>query len=132
MTNSPNHPNGQQPYLIIGAIAAIVTIFIFATGIVDLPSILSAEGRLQRKMIGTWEDSRGGTMSFYENGSFDIQGGLLPVSGFYNVTDKNRVTLQMSGLLGIAGNQTWIVSVSGSQMTITASDGDSFSMTKIR
>ena len=117
--------------VIVSVIAATIAIFIFATGIVDLPSIFSPEAKLQRQLIGRWQESSGGTLTFYENGVFEEQGGLIPLTGFYNVTDGSHITIQASGLFGIAGSQVWEVNISGNTLFIVNTwDGSSISVTQ--
>lgn len=121
--NTNSSGNGRV-IAIIGAIAGLVAIFVFATGIVDLPSIFSEEARLQRKLVGSWQAQNSGeVMRFYEDGSYTSTGVMLPSSGFYQVADGSHVTIQPSGLLSLVGAQTLGVSISGDTLFIRDSLG---------
>lgn len=115
-----NSSSGQGRVIaIIGGIAALVAIFIFATGIVDLPSIFSAEARLQRRLVGSWQSQNSSEMMvLYEDGSFASSGALLPSNGFYRVADENHITMQFSGLLSVVGTQTMEVDVDGDILSL--------------
>jgi len=119
--------------VIVGVAAAAIAIFAFVTGVVDLPSLFSPEARLQRSLVGSWQEPGGGVLTFYENGTMEEVGGFIPVTGYYYVTDRDRVTIQPAGILGIAGNQVWQVTVTGNTLRVNnLSFGDSFTATKIR
>lgn len=134
----PNRPFGkivsEHPVIIIvGFLAALIAIFIFVTGVVSLPSLFSSEARLQRRLVGSWQESSGAILTFYESGVFEESGSFLPISGYYTVTDGDHISVEMSGLFGLAGSQVWQVTISGNSLYVVNTwDGSSFSATKIR
>ena len=133
-SNTRNLRNSDNPLVIvIGMLAALVAVFAFATGIVDLPSVLSPEAKLQRQLVESWREPSGAILTFYENGTLEESGSIIPLNGSYMITDSSHITIQFSGLGALAGAQIWQVSVNGNTLYITNTwDGSNITATRVR
>jgi hypothetical protein len=139
MSTNANRPSSisllsNNPVVVfVGVAAAAIAILVFVTGVVDLPSVFSAEARLQRSLVGSWQQSSGSVITFYENGIVEEIGGFIPLTGHYRVTDGDRVIIQMTGIFGIAGAQTWRVRVEGHRLHVfNEHSNESFTASRIK
>ena len=71
------------------------------------------------RLVGSWVDSSNVTYTFYEDGRLVI-GGLIPVTGTYEVLDGTRVMLTLDGLFGLAGGTVYDYKISGNRLTLSA------------
>ena len=112
---------------IIATTAAIIAIIAFIFGVSNWSDIQQFFWR--QRIVGTWQDESGVPMTFTRDGIFS-SGGLIPANGYYTFNDGNHITLQVSGLLGIVGNQTIEISFSGNTMYWTDQLGIEYIYTK--
>ena len=71
------------------------------------------------KLVGTWVDNTGTTYTFSSDGTL-VVGGLIPMTGSYEVLDGGQLVLKMDGLFGLTGGTVYDYQVSGNQLSLTA------------
>lgn len=85
----------------------------------------------QAALVGTWQGASGGggTIEFFRDGTVNVAGSMfgVPVStaGKYKLLDDDRISLEFSGLFGLGGASVFKVNVSGNELTLTDSAGNS-------
>src|SRR3990172_7130843 len=74
------------------------------------------------KIIGSWVDSDGGNYEFYKDGSMSISTLGIPMSGSYELIDRETIKMSLDGLLGFGGSTIFNYKVTGNQLTLTTGD----------
>lgn len=78
----------------------------------------------EEKIIGKWKQVKGvEAIEFFEEGTFTVTGGPLPMGGEYSFVDEDRVKLQFGGLASLMGPK--VVTIQFGQDQLVLVDGES-------
>lgn len=83
-------------------------------------------------LIGKWQASDGETIEFFADGTVTMSGGLLAITGDYTVLDRETLRMDLGGIWGLAGPQTYRYRISGRELTLTNSLGIETTLVKTK
>lgn len=83
-------------------------------------------------LTGKWQASDGSTIEFFSDGTVSMGGGLLPITGDYTVLNRETLRMDLGGLWGLAGPQTYQYRISGRELTLVSPLGVETTLTKIK
>jgi len=81
--------------------------------------ILVSCGGPEKAIIGNWQCDDGSKLQFLKGGTMVVDDGSgVTLVGAYSFPDKEHITVQLDGLLALAGSQVLSVDVSGNTLII--------------
>ena len=84
--------------------------------------ILVSCGGPEKAIIGSWQCDDGSKLQFLKDGTMVVDDGSgLTFAGTYSFPDKEHITVQLDGLLALAGSRVLPVDVSGNTLIIEGS-----------
>ena len=97
----------------------IITLLIVATFIFGG---CSSKKDIGGSVVGTWQDTNGKTMQFFEDGTVTSKG-LISATGKYSFPDSNHIKVEFQGIKGISGPQVYEYSFKDGNLELKDSDG---------